>query len=315
MKKTGIFLLMAGIIMQAFSQEVVSKEKEEPLKNEQSRENTKVTIGDNLFSVRDDKDALHIRIGNRGLEILESLEGNRRFSFEKYDDEAEAPETVYNSEENERRRNYRKFKGHWSGIEFGLNSLLTAGNSFVMPDDIDYMTLHTGKSSCFNLNFTQQSFGFTRRIGLVTGLGFNWNNYTFDGNNNIVKGANGVITEYTPVSLLKKSKLTTVYLTLPVLLEVQIPTDSKTINLSGGVIGAVKLGSHSKMVFENREKVKSDDDFSLNVLRYGPTLRAGFENLNIYATWYATPMFKNGKGPGGYELHPFEIGLSFTFND
>ena len=88
---------MAGIIMQAFSQEVVSKEKEEPLKNEQTGENTKVTIGDNLFSVRDDKDALHIRIGNRGLEILESLEGNRRFSFEKYDDEAEAPETVYNS--------------------------------------------------------------------------------------------------------------------------------------------------------------------------------------------------------------------------
>lgn len=315
MKKTGIFLLLAGIILQAFSQEVVSKEKEDPGKNNPSDEKTKVTIGDNLFSVEEDKDALHIRIGNKGLEILENLEGNKRFQIEKYDDNDETEISALNNSDDNKRRSNRKFRGHWSGMEFGLNSLLTADRSFVMPDEIDYMTLHTGKSSCFNLNFTQQSFGFTRRIGLVTGLGFNWNNYTFDGNNNIVKGENGVISELVPEGLLKKSKLTTLYLTLPVLMEIQIPTDSKQINLAAGLIGAVKLSSHSKMVFENRDKVKSDDDFSLNVLRYGPTVRAGFENLNIYATWYATPMFKKGKGPGGYELHPFEIGLAFTFND
>jgi len=26
-------------------------------------------------------------------------------------------------------------------------------------------------------------------------------------------------------------------------------------------------------------------------------------------------MFKSGKGPGGYDLYPFELGIAFTFND
>ena len=67
-----------------------------------------------------------------------------------------------------------------------------------MPDDIDYMTLHSSKSTNFNMNFTQLSLGLTRHIGFVTGLGLNWNNYRFDGNNNIIKGDNGVIEELDP---------------------------------------------------------------------------------------------------------------------
>jgi hypothetical protein len=69
------------------------------------------------------------------------------------------------------------------------------------------------------------------------------------------------------------------------------------------------------MVYEDGDKVKSNGDFSLNLLRYGPTARVGFENCQIYATYYMTPLFKAGKGPGGYDLNPFEIGFAFTFND
>ena len=82
----------------------------------------------------------------------------------------------------------------------------------VLPDDINYMTLHSGKSINFNLNFSQLSIGLARHIGFVTGLGLNWNNYRFDGNNNIIKGQNGIIEELDPGEPLKKSKLST---TLP----------------------------------------------------------------------------------------------------
>jgi hypothetical protein len=316
MKKFGIVLILAAIILQAFSQEVISKEKTKEKQDSSllmAGEKTKVVIGDNLISVEDGKGALKLRVGNRGLNILDSLEGSKKFRFEKYSDNATA--YVQDDKQDKRRRNSSRFRGQWAGVEFGFNNYLTADNSFVMPSSIDYMTLHSSKSNCFNLNFAQQSIGITRHFGLVTGLGINWNNYRFDNNNNIEKGPLGVIQELPITDKLEKSKLTTVYLTLPVMAEIQIPVDNHHINIEAGLIGAVKIGSHTKMVYEGGDKVKSNDDFSLSMLRYGPTARIGFENLQVFATYYMTPLFKTGKSPGGYELHPFEIGLAFTFND
>ena len=315
MKKTAIALLIANIILQAFGQEVIPKENEETGTQSSNDEKTVLTIGDNLLIIEDDKDSLRIRIGNRGLEILESLEGGSKIRFEKYDNDEPEKNCTSAYDKGKTIRHIKKFKGHLSGIELGFNSLLTEDKSFSMPSDIDYMNLHSGKSTCFNIYPLQESFGFTRHFGLVTGMGLNWNNYRFDGNNNIIKGPGGNISELVPAEILKKSKLTTLYLSIPVLLEIQIPTDNKQLNFGGGLIGAVKLGSHSKMVYKNGDKVKSNDDFSLNILRLGFTARAGFENLNFYATYYRTPLFISGKGPGGYRLYPFEIGLALTFND
>jgi hypothetical protein len=154
----------------------------------------------------------------------------------------------------------------------------------------------------------------TRRIGIVTGLGLNWNNYRFDGNNNVQKGNGGIIEILDPGASLKKSKLTTLYLNLPLLIEIQIPADHNQINIAAGPIGAVKLSSHSKMVLEDGDKIKSDGDFSLNLLRYGATARVGFGNFQIYGTSYLTPLFKSGKSPDGIGLYPFEIGISFTID-
>ena len=191
---------------------------------------------------------------------------------------------------------------------------MTDNYNFSLPAGIEYMSLNSGKAMNFNLNFSQLSIGLGRHIGFVTGLGLNWNNYRFDGNNNILKDASGNIINDPYSETLKKSKLATLYLDLPVLFEVQIPTDHQRINIAAGPIGAIKISSHSKMVFENGDKVKSDGDFSLNMLRYGATARIGYENFEIYGTYYMTPLFKHGKGPGGVDLFPFEIGLAFSIN-
>jgi hypothetical protein len=134
--------------------------------------------------------------------------------------------------------------------------------------------------------------------------------------NNIQKGANGIIEVLYPEAKLEKSKLATIYLTLPFILEMHIPVNNNHINIAGGAIGGLKLGSHTKMVYEDdRRTVKSNRDFSLNMLRYGATARIGYENFHLYGTYYLTPLFRNGKGPGGYDLYPFEIGVAFTIND
>jgi hypothetical protein len=314
MKKIGIILILVAIMFQVYGQEI-TKEK---LSEKQlavaidTNENTKVVIGKNLLSVEDSKDAVKLRVGNRGLNILESLEGSK-FNFERYTGNDE-----WNQEDkdDERARRRNRFKGHWAGIEFGFNNYMTKDNSLNLPDDIYYMTLHSSKSNNFNLNFSQLSLGFTRHWGLVTGLGLNWNNYRFDNSNySIQKLDNGHI-EPIMSSNIEKSKFTTLYLTLPVVLEVQVPIGyNHRINLAAGGIGAIKLGSHTKIVYESKQKVKDNGDFSLNMLRYGATAHIGYENFQIYGTYYKTPMFKTGKGPGGYDLYPFEIGFAFTFND
>lgn len=286
-----------------------------------SGEALKVVVGNDLLIIQDGKEALKVKVGSRGITILESLEaGEPRIRIEKYDENTEDYFTpgnrshYYQDKEKERAERRSRFKGHWTGIEFGFNNYLTPDNSLTLPESIDYMSLHSGKSHNFNINVAQTSLGLARRIGFVTGLGINWNNYRFDKNNNIIKGENGVIDKYDPEMILKKSKFSTLYLTLPVLLEFQIPADHNHLNIAAGPIGAVKLYSCSKMIFEGNDKVKSEDDFSLNMLRYGATARIGYENIQVYGTYYYTSLFKSGKSPGGIDLYPFEIGIAFTID-
>jgi len=272
---------------------------------------SKLIIGNELVNVEHNDSSLNLKAGNRGLSILESLEGPK-FNFKKYSDNDEWDQE---DKENEHARKRSRFRGHWTGIEFGFNNFVNSAGTLVLPPDIDYMTLHSGKSSNFNINFTQLSLGLSRHIGFVTGLGLNWNNYRFDGNNSIIKGDNGVIQVLDPGAKLEKSKLATLFLTLPFMLELQLPVNNNHLTVGAGPIGAIKLSSHTKMVFEDGRTIKSWGDFSLNMLRYGATARVGYGNFQIYGTYYKTPLFQTGKGPGGVELYPFEIGIALTFND
>ncbi len=203
------------------------------------------------------------------------------------------------------------FKGHWAGIEFGLNNYLSKNYDLSMDPNDDYMNLNTGRSWSFNINIPQYSFGIIKdKGGIVTGMGFEFNNYKFEGNNNIYNH-NGEIKDTVFSINVTKSKLTTTYLTIPLLLEFQFPDKkrNKRIYISAGVIGGLKLGSHTKVVYRsnnNKEKDKNRGDFNLSTLRYGFTGRIGYGFINLYTKFYPTPLFEKDKGP---ELYPFSIGL------
>lgn len=317
MKRIGITTLLMILMLQAFSQEVNAGTRSSDQKAAaDTNASARVIVGDKALVVENNSDAFKMKIGDRGISILESLENTgSKVKFEKFDanNDERQEDKEKKDEGNKRKRGH--FRGHWSGVELGLNNYVTSDYSLSLPAGIDYMSLHSGKSINFNLNLPQVSLGITRHIGFVTGLGINWNNYRFDGNNNIRKGTNEIIEELDPGATLKKSKLKTVYLNVPVLAEIQIRADHNYLNIAAGPIGAVKLFSHSKMIFEDGDKVESDGDFSLNMLRYGATARLGYGNFQIYGTYYFSPLFKSGKTPGGIELFPFEIGIAFAFND
>jgi hypothetical protein len=317
MKKFGVILLFTTIIFQGFSQEssAESNTVKHQMNVSDTNEITRVIIGKDIISVEDNADEVNIKVGNKGLRILESLEGKGpKFEFKNYVSKDEREKI---KSEKESVRPASRFKGHWSAIEFGFNNYNHITNT-ILPDDIAYMRLNSGKSHSFNINFSQLSLGITRRFGIVSGLGLNWNNYVFANNNNIEIGDRGYIVELIPAGgeILKKSKFTTLYMNIPAMLELQFQTgEGHHLNIAAGAIGGVKLGSHTKMVFENGQKVKSNSDLNMNILRGGVTGRIGYGNFMVYGTYYLTQWFHDNQGPNWYELEPFEIGFALTFND
>ncbi|MDX9728111.1 MAG: outer membrane beta-barrel protein [Bacteroidales bacterium] len=281
------------------------EEEVEVITEEEWDDTSRVKIGE-IVTVEETDDETVIRIGKKAVKIFEDEDDIDVNIFEEEFEESDDPA--------DRRKS---FDGHLGGIEIGYNNF-TSGRWLKNETPLEgWLDLNTAKSTSFNIVSPPVSLGFTRHFGLVTALGVNFNNYRFDGNNTIVVDGEGIVTPSYPEDPIRfdKSKLATVYGILPVMLEVQIPVShGSTINLGAGVTGAVKLGSHTKVVYHNdgKQKDKNRDDFNLNALRYGVTARAGYEMVQVYGTCWLSPMFEKGKGP---VLYPFEIGLALTIND
>lgn len=214
--------------------------------------------------------------------------------------------------------NESRFKGSWSGFSMGLSNYMNSDFSLSRNSTDEFMDLNTGKSWNMNLNFAQYSINLiNNKFGLVTGLGLEWNYYRFDNNNTIQKDVNGVITTDTSTYALfnvDKSKLSTTYATVPILLEWHSSSDqSKGVVIAAGVIGGVKLGSNTKIVYKENgdtNKDKKRDDYNLSPFKYGVTARIGVGDWLVYGTYYFTSLFEDKKGP---ELYPFSVGIALSF--
>jgi hypothetical protein len=260
---------------------------------------TYVKVGERpVLEVRDHPDSTSIRVGNKEIRILENNDDT----------------DVKISRIDHPRISNPKFRGHWAGFEWGINNFVDNNFSLARNDAESYMDLNTGRSWVANINFAQYSLGFgTSHLGIVTGLGLELNNYFFD-NKNTIEEIDDYVSESPLGADVYKSKLTTTFLRVPLILEVQFPNTirAKRVFLSAGIVGGLKIGSHTKVVYKDngKSKDKNRDDFNINPFRYGLTARAGFGNLSVFADYYMTTMFVKDKGP---ELHPFNLGLSFNF--
>jgi len=316
MKKTGLLILIISVVLSTSGQTDTGKvvlEENDVIIIDENAEGTSFQVGaDGILTYKEKNDTVQIKLGKRGIKIIEKGDGTAIEIINLDDDESRSSG-----------KSWRRFRGHWTGVELGLNNFLTKDNSMNYPDPSKFMELNTGKSWDFNINFLQYSLGFgTDKVGIVTGLGFELNNYRFDNPLSIMK-ENGIIVadssyfQNPEVGSIEKSKLNTCYLTLPLLLEFQIPAgrNNHRIHLSGGVIGGVKLWSTTKVVYKDqsgnkkKNKVKGND-YNLSPLRYGVTARIGYRALNVYANYNLTPLFEKGTGP---ELYPFSIGLVLLF--
>ncbi|MCU4156011.1 WG repeat-containing protein [Carboxylicivirga sp. A043] len=210
-----------------------------------------------------------------------------------------------------RYRNHR-FKGHYTGVEFAFNNYLNYNNETVSASD--FMALDAGKSNSWAINAIQWSIGLDRRgnIGLVTGLGIEWNNYHFSNPILLTKDADGNITYEDATRPLDKNKLVTTHLNMPLLMEFQVPTNryGNTFYFSAGAIGGMRINSYNRIVYDdndNPHKQKKKGSYNVQQFRYGAMVRMGYRAINLFGTYYFSTLFEENKGP---ELYPVSVGLS-----
>ncbi len=205
-----------------------------------------------------------------------------------------------------------KFNGHWAGFELGVNGFLNKDMVIDYPADYEFMDLNYAKSIAVNINFFEQNINLIgQKLGLVTGMGISWNNYRFD--KNVVLTHDGVFDGFKdidPTRSYEKSKLVVSYLRVPLMLEFQTNSKMKanSFHLSGGVVGAVRIGSHSKIIYDGN-KSKDKSDFYINPFKADAIAKIGWGVINLYGTYSLTELFRNNKGPVAY---PFEIGITLA---
>jgi hypothetical protein len=256
---------------------------------------TDVNIGDSNIKVHDGgKDTVKIRVGRKTMVIADGHHGSS-IKYDKLNDEEYKHWTGHDP----------KFKGHWGFFEMGVNSF--ANVDYTGYDTPNFMDIDHNKSMEVNINLFKISFGLQKKnndIGFVTGLGLNFNDYRFS-NPYTIKNDNGYIV---PVPIvepgLNKTKLSTGYLTVPLMLEFQLPRESG-LWLSFGVIGGIKMGSHTKVKIVDT-KYKDHNDFNISPFRYGGTARLGYKGVSLFGTYYFTQFFRDNRGP---QMNPFAIGI------
>jgi len=207
-----------------------------------------------------------------------------------------------------------RFKGNWAGIFFGFNGLGQPDYSAYSAEEKDFMEPTLWQSNSLNINLIQASIRLQRNrnfIGLVSGIGAEFQSYRLHNNYSLQKTADHVDPVYLTNETNLKSKFSSVYLTSPLLIEFQIPVGhyNNRFYFSTGIIGSLRLDTHTKIKYradDKRKKLKEPDDYFLRDFRLSGTVRMGYRWINLFASYDLQPFFKDGKGP---ELYPFSIGV------
>lgn len=217
-------------------------------------------------------------------------------------------------------QNHRNFDGHWCGFYFGFVNFAHTDYSDYAPEDKDFMELNYVNSFVMQFNIFHQSINLVPRnnFGIVVGLGMEYQRLCFDNKKYSIQLNDDKMVVPRPLDptwRVKRNSFKTLYLTVPLLLEVQFPAlRSKKLYVSAGVVGGLRLHSKTKIIYKNdcgkKKKEKVSDDFSIIPVKADLTARIGYRSMSVWGNYTLTRMFKSGKGP---ELHPYSLGVGFSF--
>ena len=217
--------------------------------------------------------------------------------------------------------NYSTFKGHWKGFHFGFMNFAN------LPDGWEDMELDVGSSFSMQFNFANYSVNLNSRgnIGLVTGLGIEYQRFRFsDENITLIKEESNTIPVHVQdiytednIDHVQRSSFKNLYLTIPFIFEVQFPAAKaakKRIYASAGFMGGVRMHSKTKIVYrdsdDDKQKEKMKGNFHVVPFKVDVTGRIGYRNINIWGSYTLTNLFKSNTMP---DLKVYTLGFGLLF--
>jgi hypothetical protein len=204
------------------------------------------------------------------------------------------------------------FDANWNGFEAGLNMLFNTPADVVNTNNgAQGMEIRPLRSWYFGFNIADVGVAFDRRhrVGLFTGVGLGWNNFSWNNNIKIEYNPDNVVYTLVPIEseqVVKNSKYGALFLQMPLMLEVR-PTRSMYID--AGVTGGLRIAQWNRVKLEDGTQSKRYYGASINQFKLDASLRVGGENIGFFANYALLPIFDMSNA----KVRPINFGFSINF--
>lgn len=276
------------------------------LASEFTGKDTTILFNNKIIQIRDSVDQVNVKVSKADENdttaykaVFEGLYSDNQ-SYERWSVVEELGiqiPFVTNKKIREKRR--YEMQSHWAGFGWGF---ITMTDGFAL-NNVSGIQLDLNRSYEFNYNLIEHITPiFFHYLGISSGLGFSWRNYYLD-NKTYFKEENDFVSVLTgaTTSEYEYSRLSNWYLTVPLMLELQLFKSSKLKPyLAAGVIGDVRLATSSKTKYVNASgSTIHTTEHGMNVLPLSLdyVAQAGMGNISIYTKYSPMQIFETGKGP------------------
>ena len=235
-----------------------------------------------------------------------------------YDYQYDRPEPKEDEPKKDESRDKRPKKknllldANWNGFEAGLNMLFnTAVDQVNVNNGAQGMDLKPLRSWYFGFNIADVGIAFSRRhiVGLFTGVGIGWNNFSWSNDITIEYDPDNVVYTVVPIDpnkIVKNTKNGALFLQVPLMLEIR-PT--RKMYIDAGVTGGLRFAQWNRVKFADGTQLKHYHSAKLNQFKLDASLRVGGRTLGFFANYALMPLFEMSN----VKVHPVSFGFSVNF--
>lgn len=257
-----------------------------------------------------DPDTTRINIGENEVLIVKKPKGT---IVVKGDEELSELDTLNAAPEEDDEKDYSN-DGSWAGIDFGVTMLMNNSFQSSFPGNPQWEN-DPARSFYWNWNMFDRRINIYKEyVGITTGLGLNFTQIGLKNNYMLQENDTSLWVIQDTLSTFTKNKLRGTYLQIPLLLEFNTNSDpDKSFHVLAGVVGGVRVGSAIKRIREvngDESKEKLKGTYGLNPFKVDATVRMGYNNWGLFASYSLLPLFDTDKT---VEVYPLSFGLSLSF--
>ena len=220
------------------------------------------------------------------------------------------------SEEYEDEGSNRKFgNGHYAGFDVYFSQFANEMGD-VTFDLNPYWEINQMKSFGFNYNMFDLKFPIAgKQLGITTGLGFGYHNYSLRNNYVLAHTADTIFAIQDTVFNFKTNKLQVGTISIPFLLDYSFGKNfEKSYFMAVGVIGSYNYGTKQSVTgtYANGDEFVNSTISAFNMNRWtlDATTRIGYGHFGVFISYQLNSMFKTGHTVAVY---PFRIGFNMLF--